>query len=124
MKKALIIEDNENNLYLISFMLKQNGYEVISANSGEKGVEKAATGEADFILMDIQLPDIDGLEATRRIRAIPRAREIPIIAITSYAMAGDEQKALDAGCTGYLRKPIDPDSFINDMERYLGGKHE
>lgn len=120
MKKILVIEDNSNNLYLLRFMLEKNGFQVISASTGLEGVELAKSEQADLILMDIQLPDIDGLEATRRIRASEAGREIPILAITSYAMAGDEKKALDAGCSAYFKKPIDPDSFISDLKKILG----
>ena len=119
MKRILVVEDNETNLYLIKFMLNKSGYEVIEAMDGQTGVELAAKEKPDLILMDIQLPDIDGLEATKRIRASEADSEIPIIALTSYAMVGDREKALAAGCTGYIEKPINPETFIADMEKYL-----
>ncbi len=119
MKKILVIEDNETNLYLIRFILNKSGYEVIEAREGKTGVELAAKEKPDLILMDIQLPDIDGLEATRRVRASEDAGELPIIALTSYAMVGDREKALEAGCTGYIEKPINPETFIAEMEKYL-----
>jgi len=120
MKRILVVEDNTTNLYLINFILEKKGYEVIHAKSGEEGVEVAIKEKPDLILMDIQLPGIDGMEATRRIRNSKANGKIPIIAITSYAMAGDKEKALAAGCTGYIKKPINPETFISEIERYLG----
>ncbi len=119
MKRILVIEDNETNMYLIGFILKKNGHEVIEARSGEEGVELAVKEKPDLILMDIQLPGIDGLEATRRIRESEADRKAPIIALTSYAMTGDREKSLAAGCTGYIEKPINPDTFMGEMEKYL-----
>jgi len=119
MKRILVVEDNETNLYLIKFMLEKNGYEVIEAKDGAVGVELAVKEKPDLILMDIQLPGIDGLEATKRIRASEADSEIPIIALTSYAMAGDREKALAAGCTGYIEKPINPETFMAEIEKYL-----
>jgi len=119
MKRILVIEDNETNIYLIGFILKKNGYKVIEARSGEKGVELAIKEKPDLILMDIQLPGIDGLEATRRIRESETDEEVPIIALTSYAMTGDREKSLAAGCTGYIEKPINPDTFMGEIEKYL-----
>ncbi len=119
MKIILVIEDNENNRYLIGFILRKNGYEVIEARTGEEGVELAIKGKSDLILMDIQLPGIDGLETTRRIRESKADGEIPIIALTSYVMTGDREKALKAGCNGYIEKPINPDTFLSEIEKYL-----
>jgi len=119
MKKILVVEDNEKNMYLISFILKKSGYEVIEATSGEESVELAIKERPDLILMDIQLPGIDGLEATKRIRASKADGEIPIIALTSYAMTGDKEKALAADCTGYIEKPIVPETFIAEIEKYI-----
>ncbi len=119
MKRILMVEDNEKNLYLIGFILRKNGYEVLEARTGEQGVELAVKEKPDLILMDIQLPGIDGLEATKRIRESEADGEIPIIALTSYAMIGDRKKALNAGCTGYIEKPIDPETFMAKLEKYL-----
>jgi len=119
MKKILVIEDNETNLYLIRYMLEKNGYAVIEAKGGISGVELALKEKPDLLLMDIQLPDIDGLDATRRIRASEADGEIPIIALTSYAMVGDRETALAAGCTGYIEKPINPETFIAEIEKYF-----
>jgi two-component system cell cycle response regulator DivK len=119
MKRILVVEDNEANMYLIRFILSSTGYEVLEARSGEEGVERAVKEKLDLILMDIQLPGIDGLEATKRIRASEAVGEIPIIALTSYAMVGDRKKALAAGCTGYIEKPINPETFMAVIEQYL-----
>ncbi|MGD0779628.1 MAG: response regulator [Dehalococcoidales bacterium] len=119
MKRVLLIEDNETNLYLVKFMLEKNHYEVIEARDGTTGVALAIKEKPDLIIMDIQLPDIDGLEATRRIRASKVDHGIPIVAMTSYAMTGDREKALAAGCTGYIEKPINPDTFISEIRKYM-----
>lgn len=119
MKKILLVEDNESNIYLISYMLKTKGYLVTKARTGEKGVELAMKEKPALILMDIQLPGIDGLETVQRIRATEGNDKVPIIAITSYAMTGDKQKALQAGCTGYIEKPINPETFMDEIEKYL-----
>jgi len=118
-KTILLVEDNETNLYLIRFILKENGFEVIEARDGAEGMELAIKKKPDLIIMDIQLPDIDGLEATKRIRSSDADGEVPIVALTSYAMLGDRERALAAGCTGYIEKPINPDTFINEIEEYL-----
>jgi CheY-like chemotaxis protein len=119
MTNVLVIEDNEKNRYLISFILKAAGYTVKEAITGEDGVEMAVHDPPDLVLMDIQLPGIDGYEATRRIRASPVDGKIPIIALTSYAMSGDRERALAAGCTGYVEKPINPDTILNEIQKYL-----
>ena len=119
MKRILVVEDNETNLYLIKFILEKSGYEVIEAREGAVGVELAIKEKPDLIIMDLQLPDINGLEATKRIRASEADSDIPIIALTSFAMAGDREKALAAGCTDYIEKPIDPETFISEIEKYL-----
>lgn len=99
--------------------MKKNGHEAIEARSGEEGVELAVKEKPDLILMDIQLPGIDGLEATKRIRKLEADRKTPIIALTSYAMTGDREKSLAAGCTGYIEKPINPDTFMGEMEKFF-----
>ena len=119
MKKILVVEDNETNMYLCSRILKSSGYEVIEARSGEEGIEFTIKEKPDLIIMDIQLPGIDGLETTKRIRKTKANGDIPIIALTSYAMAGDRKKALSAGCTGYIEKPINPETFLAEIEKYL-----
>ena len=120
MKKVLVIEDNEDNLRLISYALKRAGYDIVAAASGEEGVEKAGLESPGFILMDINLPGIDGLEATRRIRGAPGGGMVPIIAITSLAMVGDHERVLDAGCTGCIEKPIDPLRIVDQILAIIG----
>ncbi|MDO9067448.1 MAG: response regulator [Deltaproteobacteria bacterium] len=120
MKKVLVIEDNGDNLRLIRYALLRSGYEVISAETGLRGVELALTEHPAFVIMDINLPDIDGLEATRRIRKSGANGTLPIIAITSYAMAGDMNLVLEAGCTGYFEKPIDPLTIMDKIHALLG----
>jgi len=119
MKKVMVIEDNENNMYLMRFMLEKHGYKVIEARDGLTGVAMALEQQPDLILMDIQLPDINGLEATRRICKSDTAGKIPIIAVTSYAMVGDREKTLEAGCSGYIEKPINPETFMQELQKYL-----
>jgi len=119
MKRILVIEDNETNLYLMRFLLENNGFSVMEAKTGFQGVAVAEKENFDLILMDIQLPDIDGLEATRKIRASGTRAAVPILAVTSYAMVGDREKALTAGCTGYIEKPIDPVTFISEIKKYI-----
>ncbi len=121
-KKVLVVEDNPNNLRLITYALEREDYEVIGVGTGEEGVERAVSERPYFIIMDIQLPGIDGLETTRRIRASASNGDIPIIAMTSYAMRGDRQKLLEAGCTGYFEKPINPLTIIDQIHELLGRK--
>jgi len=119
MKKVLIIEDNETNFYLLRTIIEKIGHQVIEARDGFAGVKLARTERPDLILMDIQLPGLDGYEATKRIRAAEETKDIPIIAITSYAMVGDREKILAAGCTAYIEKPIEPESFIEEIKKYI-----
>jgi len=114
-----VVEDNEQNLYLATFLLEKNGYEVITAEDGLEAIEKAKMEKTDLILMDMQLPEMDGFEATRRIKSIPEISHIPIVAVTSYAMVGDEEKALTAGCAGYIEKPFLPETFVPEIEKYF-----
>ena len=118
-KKILYIEDNEQNLYLVRFILEKHGYEVYAATDGQEGIDGAARVLPDLILLDIQLPLMDGYAVARRLRTNPDLAEIPIVAVTSYAMAGDRDKALNAGCTGYIEKPINPDTFMQQVEQHL-----
>lgn len=120
MKTVLVVEDNEKNRYLITFILRQMGHRVCQAVTGEEGVALAVTGRPDLILMDIQLPGIDGLETTKRIREAG-VTEVPIIAVTSFAMSGDRERLLAAGCNGYIEKPIDPDTIMDEIRAYLAG---
>ncbi|HKY53149.1 MAG TPA: response regulator [Anaerolineales bacterium] len=119
MAKILIIEDNEQNLYLETFILQKNGHEVLQARTGEKGIALAAQTEPDLILLDIQLPGMDGYAVAEELRKNPRIVEIPIIAVTSYAMTGDREHILAAGCTSYIEKPINPDTFHAEIAQFL-----
>ncbi len=118
--RALIIEDNENNMELITFILEKNGYQTIKAITGRQGVELALQERPDFILLDIQLPDIMGTEVLKMIRESEIEFSIPIIAVTSYAMSGDREKLLAAGCDGYIEKPIDPMLFMGQIKMVIG----
>jgi CheY-like chemotaxis protein len=122
MRKVLIVEDNKDNLKLITYALKKHEYQILTAETGEQGVDLALRERPFFILMDINLPGIDGLEATRRIRNSAVGDTIPIIAITSYAMLGDREKVLNAGCNGYFEKPIDPLTIVENIHRVIGAK--
>ncbi|MFO8132445.1 MAG: response regulator [Thermoplasmatota archaeon] len=122
MKRVLVVEDNDTNMYLISFLLERNGYQVIKATTGEDGVSRTISEQPDLVLMDIQLPGIDGHEATRRIRKSRECDDVPIVALTSYAMTGDRGKALAAGCAGYIEKPINPDIFIEQITKHMEGE--
>jgi CheY-like chemotaxis protein len=118
-RKILYIEDNPQNLYLVTFILERNGFEVFPAQDGAEGIERAAAIRPDLILLDIQLPVMDGYEVARRLRGNPDLAAVPIVAVTSYAMPGDREKAIGAGCTGYIEKPIDPETFVQQMARHL-----
>jgi CheY-like chemotaxis protein len=117
--KILVIEDNEQNLYLIQYILEDCGFEVFSAADGRQGIDLAATLRPDLILLDIQLPVMDGYAVAQNLRRNPDLADTPIIAVTSYAMPGDREKALESGCSGYIEKPIDPDTFDGEVEKYL-----
>ncbi|MDD2520595.1 MAG: response regulator [Kiritimatiellae bacterium] len=121
-RTVLMIEDNEQNRYLATFLLERRGHSVVSSADGPSGIEEAARLHPDIILLDIQLPGLDGYAVARALRQNPALDAIPIVAVTSYAMPGDREKALEAGCTGYLEKPIDPDTFVDSIERFLPPK--
>ncbi len=118
--RILVVEDQEDNRRIMNDLLSGAGYDVIEAVTGDEGVAMAESHKPDLILMDIQLPGLDGLEATRRIKANPALRHIPVIAITSYALSGDEAKALEAGCDAYLSKPISPRAVLAKVREYIG----
>ena len=122
MKTALVIEDNADNMELMTLILEQNGYNVIKAETGQQGFDLALEARPDFILLDIQLPDMDGLEVLRKIRSSEIDGDIPVIAVTSYAMVGDREKMMAAGCNGYIEKPIDPEKIIGQIREILGEK--
>jgi two-component system cell cycle response regulator DivK len=118
-KRILVIEDTEDNRQIIRDLLSSVGYELIEAVDGLAGVALAQKERPDLILMDIQLPEIDGYEATRRIRAIPELAKVPIIAVTSYALSGDEAKTREAGCDGYVAKPFSPRQLLAKVRELL-----
>jgi two-component system, cell cycle response regulator DivK len=113
---VLLIEDNEQNRYLLTFLLEQHGYTVVSAVDGVSGIERAEALAPSVILVDIQLPRMDGYAVAAALRRQPALQRTPIVAVTSYAMPGDREKALASGCTGYIEKPIDPQTFVAEME--------
>ncbi len=115
----LLIEDNAQNRYLATFLLERAGYSVVSANDGKDALQLVARVLPRAILLDIQLPGMDGYEVAQQLRTMAPLAAVPIIAVTSYALPGDREKAFAAGCVGYLEKPIDPESFISDIERLL-----
>lgn len=119
MSRVLLVEDNEMNRDMLSRRLKKKGFEVDMALDGGQGVEMARSGGYDIILMDMSLPVIDGWEATRQLRALPETRDVPIIALTAHAMAGDRDKAMDAGCSDYDTKPVEIDRLLLKMNTLL-----
>jgi two-component system cell cycle response regulator DivK len=120
MSKILLVEDNEMNRDMLTRRLERKGFEVVIAVDGQAGVDMASSTSPDIILMDLSLPVIDGWEATRKIKADPATQSIPVIALTAHAMAGDEQKALQAGCDDYDTKPIDLKRLLGKIGNLLG----
>jgi two-component system cell cycle response regulator DivK len=115
----LVIEDNEQNLYLMRFLLENKGYSVAAARLGREGIELALRLKPQAILLDIQLPEMDGYAVARALRQQAGWEQVPIIAVTSYAMSGDREKALAAGATDYIEKPINPDTFVDQIKKHL-----
>ena len=120
MSKILLVEDNEMNRDMLTRRLERKGYEVVIAVDGQTGVDMASSASPDIILMDLSLPVMDGWEATRQIKADPATQSIPVIALTAHAMAGDEQKAREAGCDDYDTKPVDLKRLLGKIENLLG----
>jgi two-component system cell cycle response regulator DivK len=118
-KLILVVEDQEDNRRILRDLLMNSGYDVIEAINGEDGVSSAETNRPDLILMDIQLPGIDGYKATRLIKANPNLKKIPIIVVTSYALSGDDLKAFEAGCDAYVSKPYSPRNLLAKIREYL-----
>lgn len=114
---VLLVEDNEQNRYLATFLLESHGYRVVPASDGAQAIDAARALVPDVVLLDIQLPTMDGYAVARALRTLEQLRRTPIVAVTSYAMVGDRERALDAGCNGYLEKPIDPETFVQEIER-------
>jgi CheY-like chemotaxis protein len=118
-KKVLIIEDNKQNMYMLSFLLESENYTIIQAYDGITGINAAINEKPDIILLDIQLPEMDGYTVAIKLKGNEELKNIPIIAVTSYAMPGDKEKAIECGAIGYIEKPINPDTFISQMESFL-----
>jgi len=116
---TLYIEDNEVNQYLVDFLLTKNGHSVTLAATGPKGIELAKRLKPELILLDIQLPHMDGYQVLERLRKIPELEQTPVIAVTSYAMMGDFERIMALGCNGYISKPINPDTFVEQIEQHL-----
>lgn len=117
--KILVIEDNEQNLYLSTYILEAHGYEVVQARDGREGIDLAGRIQPAAILLDIQLPIMDGYAVAEALRNNPALVDVPIVAVTSYAMAGDRERILAAGCQGYIEKPINPETFVDEVEQHL-----
>ena len=118
-KRILVVEDQEDNRQILRDLLAHAGYEVVEIDNGEQALPAAAEHHPDVILMDIQLPAMDGYEATQRIKSNPEMKEVPVIAVTSYALAGDEAKARAAGCSAYVSKPFSPRALLAKVREYL-----
>jgi two-component system, cell cycle response regulator DivK len=118
-KRILVVEDQDDNLQILRDLLTSAGFDILEAKDGEAGVRTAVAERPDLILMDIQLPVLDGYAATRRIKADPALRAIPIIVVTSYALSGDEDKAREAGCDDYVPKPFSPRQLLAKIRRFL-----
>jgi two-component system, cell cycle response regulator DivK len=118
-KRILVVEDQEDNRQILRDLLRSAGYDVIEAEDGQAGLALVKTQRPDLILMDAQLPVMDGYESTRRIKADPDLRSIPVIVVTSYALSGDEEKARAAGCDGYVTKPFSPRQLLAKVNEYL-----
>ncbi|MDP9191924.1 MAG: response regulator [Acidobacteriota bacterium] len=122
-RNILVVEDNDMNMQLVEFLLEEGGYRIVKATSGEEALAITRDGPGvapDLILMDIHLPGMDGLSVVRAIKSDERTSRIPILALTAHAMRGDKDRFLEAGCDGYISKPIDVKTFIASIERYLG----
>ncbi|HEY4133315.1 MAG TPA: response regulator [Gemmatimonadaceae bacterium] len=117
---VLLVEDNEDNLLIYSTILRHSGYAVVEARDGQAGIDAAKKEHPGLILMDVSIPVIDGLEATRRLKADASTKDIPIIALTAHALASDQQKAIEAGCDSYIAKPAEPRAVVAAVREYLG----
>ncbi len=119
MSNILLVEDNEQNRYLVTFLLEAAGHRITHCSNGRAALDLAIECRPALILMDIQMPDMDGYEAAQRLLANPLLSHVPIIGVTSYAMAGDRERALRLGFKGYIEKPINPDTFVAEVNRFL-----
>jgi CheY-like chemotaxis protein len=121
-RRALVIEDNKQNAYMVAYLLEHAGFTVVLARDGPTGLAMAAKERPSVIILDIQLPGMDGYEVADHLRADPSLHGVPIVAVTSFAMVGDRERAFEAGCTAYLEKPIDPETFVGSIERSMSPK--
>jgi CheY-like chemotaxis protein len=117
--RILVIEDNAQNMYLMKFLLEKRGFDVVGADNGRSGIEMALSLVPSAILLDIQLPEMDGYAVATELRKHPELAHVPIVAVTSYAMSGDRECIMAAGATGYIEKPINPDTFVEEVACYL-----
>jgi CheY-like chemotaxis protein len=117
--KILLVEDNEQNRYLVTFLLEKAGYSVIHAHTGEEALQLADNEKPDLVLMDIQMPEMDGYEAAQQLRTMPGLEDVPVVAVTSYAMVGDRDKAMKLGFVGYIEKPISTETFVADIGQFI-----
>jgi|SRR5436190_1497698 len=117
--KILLVEDNDNNRYLAQFLLEREGFSVTLATNGKKALEAAGRDKPDLVVMDIQMPEMDGYETADRFKSDPALAEIPLVGVSSFAMVGDRVKALKVGFAGYIEKPINPDTFVNEVQKFL-----
>ncbi|HVR40014.1 MAG TPA: response regulator [Thermoanaerobaculia bacterium] len=121
-RKVLVVEDNDMNMQLVEYLLEEGGYDIVKATSGEEALaitRDAASVAPDLILMDIHLPGMDGLSVVREMKTSTRTQRVPILALTAHAMRGDKDRFLEAGCDGYISKPIDVKTFLASIEQYL-----
>ena len=121
MPRILIVEDNEENRDSLKRRLERRGFEVLIAEDGQKGIDAATSEKPDLVLMDMNMPVLDGWEATRRIKAVPELASVPVIALTAHAMTGDRERAMEAGCTDYHTKPIEFAKLLSQIEHILAG---
>jgi len=117
--RILVVEDNDMNMQLVEYLLEEGGFDILKATSGEEALEVTSKTVPDLILMDIHLPGMDGLSVVREMKGNERTSEVPILALTAHAMRGDRDRFLEAGCDGYISKPIDVKTFVPSIERFL-----
>jgi two-component system cell cycle response regulator DivK len=117
--KALLVEDNENNRYLAQFLLEREGFAVVIAVNGNQALEAARSDKPDLVLMDIQMPEMDGYQTAERFKSDPTLIDIPLVGVSSFVMPGDRERALQVGFVGYVEKPINPDTFAREVTRFL-----
>jgi CheY-like chemotaxis protein len=124
-RTVLVVEDNDMNMQLVEYLLEEGGYAIIKATSGEEALAltRSETQRPDLILMDIHLPGMDGLSVVREMKSDDRTNRIPVLALTAHAMRGDKDRFLEAGCDGYISKPIDVKTFLTSIEQYIDGRH-